>query len=38
MAPVDRETLFQASCGTPVVAATAGTVTVTQDNAIAGPG
>jgi biotin carboxyl carrier protein len=35
--PTERETLFKASCGTPVVAATAGTVTVTQDNATAGP-
>ncbi|MBJ7358179.1 peptidoglycan DD-metalloendopeptidase family protein [Nocardioides sp.] len=32
-----RETLFKAACGTPVVAATAGTVTVTQDNPAAGP-
>jgi len=32
-----QETLFKAACGTPVVAATAGTVTVTQDNAAAGP-
>lgn len=37
VAPVEHETLFQAACGTEVVAATAGTVTVTQDNAIAGP-
>jgi hypothetical protein len=35
--PLERETLFEAACGTPVVAATAGTVTVTQDNATAGP-
>jgi murein DD-endopeptidase MepM/ murein hydrolase activator NlpD len=35
--PLERETLFKAACGTPVVAATAGTVTVTQDNATAGP-
>jgi hypothetical protein len=28
---------FKAACGTPVVAATAGTVTVTQDDASAGP-
>ena len=35
--PLERETLFEAACGTPVVAATAGTVTVTQDNAAAGP-
>ena len=35
--PLERETLFEASCGTPVVAATAGTVTVTQDNSVAGP-
>lgn len=37
VAPVEHETLFEAACGTEVVAATAGTVTVTQDNAIAGP-
>lgn len=36
-APVEHETLFEAACGTAVVAATAGTVTVTQDNATAGP-
>jgi murein DD-endopeptidase MepM/ murein hydrolase activator NlpD/endonuclease/exonuclease/phosphatase family metal-dependent hydrolase len=36
-APIDHETLFEASCGTPVVAATAGRVTVTQDDATAGP-
>ena len=35
--PVDHETLFEAACGTQVVAATAGTVTVTQDDAAAGP-
>jgi hypothetical protein len=35
--PPERETLFKAACGTLVVAATAGTVTVTQDNAAAGP-
>jgi len=34
---LERETLFKAACGTPVVAATAGTVTVAQDNATAGP-
>ncbi|GAB3257414.1 peptidoglycan DD-metalloendopeptidase family protein [Nocardioides dilutus] len=35
--PLEHETLFKAACGTPVVAATAGKVTVTQDNATAGP-
>ena len=37
VAPVDGETLFEAACGTPVVAATAGTVSVKQDDAAAGP-
>jgi Peptidase family M23 len=35
--PLESETRFEAACGTPVVAATAGRVTVTQDNATAGP-